>query len=124
MIKFPNTPKGKTDYLACLQKGKGYVANCCSGWPGGYKFHSASCTFLYGHKDRSPIMNARGTGKLWAATLSELEENAQTIQPGRSPSRCGYCLHAKVPEEYDTDMERESHLVIPGGQVESNRRRH
>jgi hypothetical protein len=28
------------------------------------------------------------------------------------------------PTEYDTDMKRESHLVVPGGQIESNRSRH
>lgn len=68
-------------------------------------------------------MSERGTGKIWAATLNELEENARRCHPHRQAERCG-CLHMAVPEEYETDMERESPLVVPRGQVESNRNRH
>lgn len=125
MRRFEDTPESKAAYLACLQSGAGYVANCCSGWPQGYKLHSASCTWLHANQNHNPIMRSRGTGKIWAATLQELEENIRKNQPGRRADRCSTCLPMRPPpEEYDTDMPRESHLVVPGGQVESNRSRH
>jgi hypothetical protein len=121
--KFRDTRQGIAAYHACLQKGEGFVANCCSGYPEGYMFHRASCTFLDAHKNRNPIQGT--TGKIWAATLKELQANeAHSRQPGQhAPGLCR-CLQTEAPVEYDTDMERESHLVVPGGQIESNRSRH
>jgi hypothetical protein len=90
--KFPETPQGITDYIATLQKGKGFIANCCSGWPEGYMLHSASCPFLDSNKNRNPIMRERGTGKIWAATLAELEANIRQNQSTRPAGRCPSCL--------------------------------
>jgi len=86
-------------------------------------FHRASCRDLEAHKKRNPIKGA--TGKIWAATLEELEANeARTREPGAWVATRCRCLKTYVADEYDTDMKRESHLVVPGGQVESNRSRH
>jgi hypothetical protein len=121
--KFRNTPQDKTAYDACIQKGEGFIANCCSGYREGYMFHRASCPFLDAHKNRNPIKGS--TGKIWAATLKELEANeVRNRERGKHAPWICRCLQTEAPEEYDTDMERESHLVIPGGQVESNRSRH
>jgi hypothetical protein len=120
--KFRYTPSDIADYRACIQRGEGFIANCCSGYPQGYKFHSASCRFLDAHKNRNPIRGT--TGKIWAATLKELaanEAHGRQHAPGLYGCRC---LQTEAPEEYGADMERESHLVVPGGQIESNRRRH
>jgi hypothetical protein len=120
--RFPDTRQGIAAYHACLQKGEGFVANCCSGYPEGYKFRRASCTFLDAHKNRNPILGT--TRKIWAATLKELEANkAHSRQDVRGLHDCR-CLQTEAPEEYDADMERESRLVVPGGQIESNRSRH
>jgi hypothetical protein len=121
--KFRDTPEDKKTYLAVLQKGEGFIANSCSGYPEGYMFHDASCAFLDAHKNRNPIRGT--TGKIWAATLKELEANeSRSRHSGKpAPSLCR-CLQTEAPEEYDIDMGPESRLVIPGGQVESNRSRH
>ncbi|HXF12928.1 MAG TPA: hypothetical protein VN517_07235 [Terriglobales bacterium] len=68
-------------------------------------------------------MSARGTGERWAEMLWELEENVRNHHPDRPADRCG-CLQTEPPQECDTDMQGKSHLVVPGGQVESNRSRH
>jgi hypothetical protein len=122
---FRDTREGKADYLAVLHRGDGFIANCCSGYPAGYMFHRASCTFLDAHKTRNPIHKATGTGKIWSATLKELEANeARSRLPGKHAPWLCRCLQTEPSEEYDTDMKRESHLVVSGGQIESNRRRH
>jgi len=116
--KFRDTPEDKAAYLARLEKGEGFVANCCSGYPRGYMLHRASCNTLDANKDRNPLRGT--TGKIWAATWEELESYGEGAL-----ARCSRCFQGpKVPEEYDTDMERESHLVVPGGQIESDRSRH
>jgi len=118
MLRFDDTPEGNATYLDILQRGEGFIANCCSGYPEGYMFHRASCKFLNAHKTRNPIRGT--TNKIWAAKLAELEANAPR---GAAPARCS-CLQPTARQEYDSDIERESHLVVPGGQVESNRSRH
>jgi hypothetical protein len=111
-------PKDADEYRACLAEGVGYIANCCSGWPLGYMPHHASCSLLHRYQHNNPIKG--NTGKLWAATTEELEAYAGWDQ---RLGRCG-CFRPEMPDQYDTDIPRESHLVVPGGQVESNRGRH
>ena len=124
MITFPATPEGRAAYTACLQRGEGFIANCCSGYRHGFMIHRANCWSLDLHKTHNPIRGA--TRKIWAATLTELDAyQARNRLPGtHGLNRCPYCLQTEAPKEYDTDMPRESHLVVPGGQVESNRKRH
>jgi hypothetical protein len=122
VYKFPNTRTGKREYLAKLETDDGFIANCCAGSPEGYMLHRASCPFLNTRKNKAnPIKAKNGIGKIWAATLKELEQNA--VRQGGKASRCG-CLRRLPVDEYDTDMKRESPLVVPGGQVESNRKKH
>ena len=116
--RFHSTRSDIAAYHACLQRGEGFIANCCSGYLKGYKLHRASCSFLDRYKNSNPIHGT--TGKIWAATLEELE--AYSRQDGKAvPDLPCKCLQTGAPEEY---AERESHLVVPGGQIESNRRRH
>jgi hypothetical protein len=82
-MNFPDTPEGRSAYLTALQRGEGFIANCCSGYRNGYKLHRASCTYLDAHKTRNPIHGS--TGKIWAATLPELEVNARG---SATPCRC------------------------------------
>jgi len=112
-------PKDADAYRACLAAGAGYIANCCSGWPRGYKLHRASCPWLHMSQHKNPTRGS--TGKVWAATTPELEEYADR---NRRPDRCGVCFKTETPDQYDSDIPRESHLVVAGGQVESNRSKH
>jgi hypothetical protein len=79
--EFRDTSEDQDAYIAALQKGEGFIANCASGYPNGYMFHRASCTFLDAHKTRNPIHGT--TGKIWATTLPELEANAPHSQTCR-----------------------------------------
>jgi hypothetical protein len=112
-------PKDADAYRACLAAGVGYIANCCSGWQRGYKLHHASCPWL--HMSHTRIRPAAAQARVWAATTPELEEYADS---NRRPDRCGGCFKTETPDQHDTNIPRESHIAVPGGQVESNRSRH
>jgi hypothetical protein len=121
MIRFVK-PEQADAYRACLQEGVGYIANCCSGWPQGYVLHHVSCHTLHNNQFRDPT--EAHTGKLWAMTADELDVNYKKAY-GVVLERCNKCfMKTESPVGYDSDIKRESRLVVPGGQVESNRSRH
>jgi hypothetical protein len=94
---FPETPEGIAAYYACLQAGGGFIANCTGGYPKGYMFHRASCSFLDLHKDRNPIRGA--TGKIWAKEIKE----------GKAPSRKLYGKMVPMPSERTAGRIRHRH---------------
>jgi hypothetical protein len=92
-------PEQEKDYLKCLQRGVGFVANCWKqyGNEKGDTVHRADCYHLRkgGRNPRSetgrPITDI--VWKLWAATIDELDINA-----GHKIYRCGSCFRAENQE--------------------------
>jgi len=117
--KMPKEFRGKEDkqdYQDWIATHSGFVANCWRGVKRGGRLHRADCYTLVNRQDDNPTEN--GSAKIWAATEAELDDYA-----GRSLQRCSKCMKAHEAATGD-HLERESHQVIQGGRIESNRRRH
>jgi hypothetical protein len=95
----------------------GFVANCWQEWDRGYMLHRADCYTLLNRQEDNPTVNS--SAKICAMTEAELDDYAR-----RALQRCSKCMK-KARETATSDyVERESHRVIQGGRIESNRRRH
>jgi hypothetical protein len=111
--------RGKKDekhYRDWIAKHSGFVANCWGIWQRGYMLHLADCYTLLNNQEHNPTVN--GSAKICATREAELDAYA-----GCALQRCSKCM--KMRETSASDYaDRESHLVVQGGRIESNRRRH